>query len=336
VFPFFSAAMLGTFQTLPKILASNHGRGVLSVLAGTAFYTALANMADPNDEDKDGHSKYLYRASSWTGIDIGGKIIPLPHELRLPLVAANLAAASMTDRKVDSPTIWKHATTYLTELLPVRPSPFDDSPVGAGLGLLGLPMMLAWADKDQYGRDIVSPNTFGAALPDHLRGRPRDSNWSVSRAREVAEYLKADIAPGKITLAVDMALGSWISTANAYAEGERNGAGGDAVLKSLFKAFSPSRDEFGVRDRFRQREKDAAFSASLPDASDGAISGVQTLEAANKALRRIKGTRQVMDGMMAAKRAGDNDAYLHYRAQLDALNERRSQIQAQTTRILDD
>lgn len=79
LFSFHNAVMQGTFDTLPRILATEHGRKTLGMLMAATVIAAVYGISS-EDEDEFGNSKYFHTVNRHRSLVLGDVAIPVSDE----------------------------------------------------------------------------------------------------------------------------------------------------------------------------------------------------------------------------------------------------------------
>ena len=79
LFSFHNAVMQGTFDTLPRILSTEHGRKTLGMLMAATIIAAVHGISS-EDEDEFGNSKYFHTVNRHRNLVLGDVAIPVSDE----------------------------------------------------------------------------------------------------------------------------------------------------------------------------------------------------------------------------------------------------------------
>lgn len=79
LFSFHNAVMQGTFDTLPRILSTEHGRKTLGMLMAATVIAAVHGISS-EDEDEFGNSKYFHTVNRHRNLVLGDVAIPVSDE----------------------------------------------------------------------------------------------------------------------------------------------------------------------------------------------------------------------------------------------------------------
>jgi hypothetical protein len=276
VVPFYSAAAVGVGQTLPRILTTNQGITSMSVLAATAFATAVAAMDEKEDSDNDGFGKFLRRNSTWEGINIDGTVVPVPHEMRLAMLAGYAAAYQMSgnNNPQDVENITKRAikTVVQSTLLPV-PGLDIEQELFAQMGPLGALVQLAATPNDMFGRSRVSGRADSGwdkkLNPYYMSPRGSDTAAGVETSKFLWENAGINIAPASADIWVNMFAGGWAGLMRANEKGLAEGkTSGEIFGKWLLRGYSQSDDNlFSSIDRWEREHSTATHANAFDKAS---------------------------------------------------------------------
>ena len=106
LFSFHNAVMQGTFDTLPRIMRTEHGRKTMGILMMATIIAAVVGIGG-EDEDEFGNSKYFHTAQRHRRICLGDTCIPVPDEAALyrsfmeNLVGLVMGKRNLVDAMVD-------------------------------------------------------------------------------------------------------------------------------------------------------------------------------------------------------------------------------------------
>lgn len=193
LFPFFNATMQGTFDTLPRILSTQHGRRSVGMLLIASALAAAYGIAD-EEEDEFGNSKYFHSVNRGRAIVMGDTAIPVPDEIALFRsvidngVGIMSGKRNMVDAIVD---VFESSTDMLTPMSLGQTGNTSTDIMYAAMpslthGFLGLA-----TGKDIFGRPLLREAVYDEN--GQRVNNPADVERTTQRAsepgRELAEFL---------------------------------------------------------------------------------------------------------------------------------------------------
>jgi hypothetical protein len=314
IIPFFNAATVGMTQQIPKAYGTSQGRGAMAVLTGLALFAALAATEDDEDEDTDGFGKHLRRNSSYESLHIGDAVIPVPHEMRMALLAGNFLAAQMSNKKQDMDKITSMAIKigYQTLIpIPGLASSAEGRSFATDFGPIGT-LLLLTGNNDPWGKARVNKewteNAENRAKGLYNFPNNKDTAFAVAASKGIYDATGLNIAPTTVDMLAQIPLGGYYSGLkevfeNAAADGRTEG---QAFEDWLLKAYEPSKDDpYASLTRWQNEQKSAAASENLLQ--------VQDYDATAKRVKELnKGLSKIMEGQADARRAGDANLWSQY------------------------
>jgi hypothetical protein len=319
VVPFFNAATVGMTQQVPKLYGTSQGRGAMAVLAGLAYFAALAATEDEDDKDTDGFGKHLRRNSSYESLHIGNAVIPIPHEMRLAIVAGNYLAAQSSDKKQDMDKINSMfvKTAYQTLIpIPGVASSIEGRSLATDFGPMGTLLLLA-GNNDPWGKARVNKewteNAENRAKGLYNFPNNKDTSWAVAASKGIYDATGLNIAPTTMDMLMQLPAGGWYGIPKELEKAAVDGrTEGQAMQDWLLKAYEPSKDDpYASLARWQNEQKSAAGSENLLQ--------VQDYDATAKRVKELnKGIGKTMSNQADARRAGDANLWSVYERERQA------------------
>ena len=354
MFMFFQAAMTATFRTLPQVMSSPWGRGVMTAFVMMSIIARM-KQCDDMGTDVDGTPKCL-RAKKPDALlyltDEYGS--PVPPEFRpAKSIGDNFADVLSGRIGVMDAFLGSDACPHcgivqsaVGAVLPIRytHSEWD----AAGLAYAFSPTALGKiftqfaTGKDAFGSPIAAENVYdekGRRKPNPMdweRGRPGDSQMSKDLARAVATATGGaiDAIPYTYDAIFKEMMGSYISLFKDI------GAGKDPIA-TFAPGFAGGYDSYAAKNQYDAEKKDLGKKISLLEAArkDGKQIDVLKLQQYTAAQKRIanlekRSRNQRVDGMTAgeiyrlredAKQRGDSEKVAYYNELLDSIRPTSSQ-----------
>ncbi|MEY4909392.1 MAG: hypothetical protein RL260_3110 [Pseudomonadota bacterium] len=336
VLPFFNAGMTGTTQVLPQILSSKYGWSMMMGMTGLATLAAMAALADPDDVDADGESKYLSKPGSLKSIKIGGFTLPVPPELQMALVGGLAFAALASDRELNHADIHGKLWNAIVGLSPARVPDFQNAGLAQAAGLIGIPFMLT-GGQDGLGNSVLPTGRVLPGTPEHLQPRNQDSQTAIDAADALA-VLGADVAPGSITNFMQQFTGASYGIANAAVQGNVDGRGSlMAMVDQMTKNFVYETPSSAQQESFALRERKAEVNREVLESGDAAaIAKLAPAELAVNSIKSSSGLTQAKLAMAMAKarREGDESTYQAMMAEREDLSMRQDKVRGAQINML--
>lgn len=336
VLPFFNAGMVGTTQVLPQVLSSRYGWGSMMALTGIATLAAMAALADPDDVDDDGESKFLAKANTMRSIKLGDFTMPVSPEQGLAIVAGVSLATLMSDRDLNHADLHGKLWAYIKGLSPVRTPDFENAGLAQSVGLIGIPFMLTQG-LDGMGNSVLPADRVTAGTPDHMRPRNQDSQFAIDAA-DALHALSMDVAPGSVTNFMQQFSGASYGLANAAVQGDVDGRGWlQGMVDQISKSFVYAQPNAQAQESFALRDRKAVANAAVIESGDAeAIAKLDVQDRQVSSIKSASGLTQfeLSRELAKARRLGDSDAYQALVAERDALSQRQDALRGRQINML--
>ena len=354
LFMFFQAAMTATFRTLPQVMASPWGRGVMTAFVMMSIIARM-KQCDDMGTDVDGTPKCL-RAKKPDALlymtDTYGS--PVPPEFR-PAKSVGDNFADVLSGRIDVMDAFLGSDacphcgilqSAVGAVLPIRYTHSEWDAAGLAYAFaptaLGKVFVQHATGKDAFGSPIAAENVYddkGRRKPNPMnweRGRPGDTQTSkdVARAVALATGGSIDAIPYTYDAIFKEMMGSYISLFKDI------GAGKDPMA-TFMPGFSGGYDSYAAKNQYEAEKKDLGRKISLLEAAQKEGQKVDVLKlqqytAAQKRLANLekRSRDQRVNGMTSAeiyrlredaKQRGDSEKVAYYNELLDSIRPTSSQ-----------
>lgn len=354
LFMFFQAAMTATFRTLPQVMSSPWGRGVMTAFVMMSIIARM-KQCDDMGTDVDGTPKCL-RAKKPDALlymtDEYGS--PVPPEFRPAKAIGDNFADVLSGRiGVMDAFLGSDACpncgilhSVIGAVLPIRYTHSEWDAAGLAYAFaptaLGKVFVQHATGKDAFGNPIAAENVYDekgrkkANPMNWERGRPGDTQMSkdVARAVALATGGSIDEVPYTYDAIFKEMMGSYISLFKDI------GAGKDPMA-TFMPGFSGGYDSYAAKNQYEAEKKDLGKKISLLEAAqkEGKQIDVLKLQQYTAAQKRIanmekRNRDQRVNGMTSgeiyrlredAKQRGDSEKVAYYNEILDSIRPTSSQ-----------